>query len=395
MKRIKHIGLGLIVSFIAAVGVASAASAVWSPNFKVSNDTVILAAGDEHKGSMYATGDQITIDGTVTGSLYCAGGTVAINGTVQGDVLCAGQKVIIDGKVLQDVRAAGQFVEVGGTIGGSLTALGQDVRLTDTSSIARDVNGGAQQFTMNGNVGRDVVVGTQLLAVNGKIGGNVDVGTQKVQFGDQASVAGNFNYGSQKQLSFDESKVQGSVSFNPNPEAQNRNNGGKGLLAGIGALFIFSLAVSALVVVLAIPRFMNRSSEIFTRQMPMTVLLGFATIFGGPIIVGLLLFSVIFAPIGLVLLFGWLAIVFLSGIFFAYWVGSELLSSQNNAIIRMLGGMIVVLILYLIPFINLLAMFVALVVGSGIIVATLTNGYRRPDYMVMSKKPVLSKRSAK
>lgn len=383
MKRIKLLSLGLVVAFVAAIGAVSAASAVWSPNFQTS-DMVTLAEGDTHQGSFYATGEQVTIDGTVTGSLYCAGSVVTINGTVEGDVLCAGQKVTVNGTVGQDVRAAGQFVQVDGTVGGSLTAFAQDVRLGSGGKVAGDVNGAAQQFTLDGTVGRDVAIGAQLLSINSEVNGNVDAAIAQLQLGGEASVGGDFNYSSSGELSFDESRVAGAVGFNPAPEGEHRDGGQ--VLSALKVMFLLTMAISALAVVLIMPRFLDRSSRLFSRQMPMTVLLGFATVFGGPILVGLLLFSIVLAPLGLALLFGWLVVIFLSGIFFAYYVGSELLRSQPNTIVRMLGGVAIMLVLYVIPFVNALAMFIALVVGSGMIVTTLTNGYKRPEYNLTATK---------
>ena len=381
MKRMQLLSLGLMVSFLAIVGLASTTSAVWSPNFSTADEAVTLARDTTHQGSFYAAGQSVTIDGTITGSLYCAGSTVTINGTVEGDVLCAAQKVTVNGTVGQDVRVAGQFIEVDGMVGGSLTAFGQDVRLGNEASVADDVNGAAQQVTLDGVVGRDVAVGTQLLALNGEVRGNADVAVEQVQLGNDASVVGNLNYSAQRELSFDESGVAGTVSYNPMPENGYQGNG-RQFFSAVKIMFLVMLAASALVAVLVMPRFLNRSSELFTREMPKTVLLGLATVFGLPALVGFLIMSVIMLPVGLALLFAWLTVVLLSGIFFAHWVGSELLRSQQNTIVRMLGGIAVMLVLYMIPFINVLAMFAALVIGSGMVVTTLSNGYRRPSYGV-------------
>lgn len=379
MKRAKLLSFGLIVSFMAAIGVASTTTALWSPNFQSSDDTVTVAKDTTHTGSLYAAGNNVTVDGTVTGSVYCGGNIVTINGTVEGDVLCAGQKVTINGTVGGDVRVAGQFIQLSGKVGGSLTAFAQDVRLDQSANVGGDINGAAQQFTINGMVGRDIAVGTQLLALDSEVKGNVDVATEQIQLGSRASVLGNFNYGAKKEISFDRSLVNGEVSFNP-AQPDDYNQAGHQFAAAARVSLLLMLAVSAIVMILIAPRFIDRSSELFRSQALMTVLLGFAIVFGGPIIVGLLLFSLVLAPLGLALLFGWLAIIFLSGIFFAYMIGAELLRSQSNVIVRMLGGVAIVTIAYMIPIISAIVLFISLIVGSGMIVMTFTHGYRRPRY---------------
>lgn len=389
MKRMKLLSLGLVLSLMVAVGAAGTTLAAWSPNFQ-SSDAVTLAKDKTHEGSLYAAGGDITVDGTVNGSVYCAGNVVTINGTVNGDVLCAGQKVTVNGSVSGDVRTAGQFVEMNGTVGGSLSALAQDVRLSKDANVAGDVNGAAQQFTLNGTTGRDVAIGTQLLTLNGEVKGNVDVATEQIRLGGQASVLGNLNYSAPRELSLNTSSVKGQVSFNPQ-ETNGRQYSSGRFFAAIKVMFILMFAVSALLMVLVMPRFVNRSSELFQRRMLMTVLLGFAFVFGGPIIVGFLLFSVILAPFGLALLFAWLAILLLSTPFFAYWIGAELLRSQPNAIVRMLGGIAILTVAFILPYIGGLLLFISLVTGAGMIVATLTNGYRRPQYQIAAPKKAAAK----
>jgi cytoskeletal protein CcmA (bactofilin family) len=383
MKRIKIVSLGLLASFVIAIGTAGIVSASWSPNFQTSNDAVTLAKDKVHEGSFYVAGSDVTIDGTIKGTLYCAGSVITINGSVEGDVLCAGQDININGIVGGDVRAAGQFVRVDGTIQGSLSALAQDVRLDASASVGGDVNGASQQFTLNGTVGRDVAVGTQTLTLGGEVKGNVDAGVEQLRMSSDVAVLGNLNYSADKEQSFDTALVQGDVSFNPSDAASRHDS--RALFGAMTVIFLFMSAVSALVIVLIMPRFVNRSSELFRRQMLLTILLGFAFVVGAPVVAGLLMFSVVMAPIGFALLAGWIAVLALSNALFAYWVGAELLRSQPNAVVRMLGGVAVLSIAYMIPVLNGLVLFAAVMVGSGIIITTLSNGYKRPSYNTAAK----------
>ncbi len=101
------------------------------------------------------------------------------------------------------------------------------------------------------------------------------------------------------------------------------------------------------------------------------------------------------APIGFALLAGWIAVLALSNAFFAYWVGAELLRSQPNAVVRMLGGVAVLSIAYMIPVLNGLVLFAAVMVGSGIIITTLANGYKRTSYNTAAKANKAKSKTAK
>lgn len=378
------LGAGLLVSCVAAFGIVGTSMAIWSPSLQTSENTVTVAKADTHQGSLYAAGNDIVIDGTVTGSVYCAANTVTVNGIVEGDVLCAGKKVTINGVVNGDVRAAGQTVTIGGKVGGSVTTFAQDARIDREGTVGGDLNGGAQDVTISGSVGRDVVLGGETLTIDGEVKGNVDVVLQKLAFGSGAMIGGNLNYGAEKELSFDTAAIKGTVSFNT---VGNRAEEARSAAAGFAFTVVLMLAASAMVVALLAPRFLTRSTEVFAGQRLVTVLAGFAFVFGGPIVVLLLCLSVFLLPIGLALLFAWLVVLILSGIFFAYWIGSELLRSQQNVLVRMLGGIVIILVAYMIPVVGLAVMFAAAVVGSGMLLMTFMHGYRRPSYSIAPAKP--------
>lgn len=72
-------------------------------------------------------------------------------------------------------------------------------------------------------------------------------------------------------------------------------------------------------------------------------------------------------------------------------MGAELLRSQSNIIVRMAGGVVIVFLASAIPVIGGIVMFIGGIVGSGMIVATVTNGYKRPSYQISAKEARKSK----
>ncbi len=58
-----------------------------------------LAAGDVIDDDVFATGQQVTIDGTVNGDVFVVGNLVQINGTLNGSLFIVGQKVVVQGQV--------------------------------------------------------------------------------------------------------------------------------------------------------------------------------------------------------------------------------------------------------------------------------------------------------
>lgn len=382
MQRTKLVVIGLVISLSAAFGVAtiSQASGVQT------GDRVHVAEDAVHAGSLYAAGDRIIVDGTVEGDLYCAGRELILNGAVEGDVLCAVQSATINGSVGQDIRLAGQYANINSEVTGSVTFFGQDIKLFSEGSIAGDLNGAAQHIMLSGPVGRSVFIGGQKLTLQSTVGGNIDAAIESVDIMSGAEVAGDFNYHADRKLSIDESVVGGSVSYTP--ANQNRSGG----LAFV-LLMLVSIAVSALIIIMLAPRFVERSFGKVSTSALIVGLAGFAVLFGVPMLAIFLMVSLMFMPIGLLLLGLWLAAVVASQALFAYLLGSVALRQQSNILVRGFAGVALLLALYLIPVINFFAVIASLVFGVGMAVTTMLDGYRRPDYSLDSASRPKAKKS--
>ena len=90
--------------------------------------------------SLYASGGQLALDGTVGRNARIAGGRVEIDprAIVAGNVSIAGGEVRIDGAVKGYVQAAGGRVLINGTIGGDVVATSGAVELGPNARIAGD-----------------------------------------------------------------------------------------------------------------------------------------------------------------------------------------------------------------------------------------------------------------
>jgi cytoskeletal protein CcmA (bactofilin family) len=106
---------------------------------------------------LYATGDIITIDGTIKGDLIAFASEIRINGTVEGQVLGAARTIWVNGTVNDDVRVAAYQLQIG-----------------DKGHVAHDVNVAAFSFeALNGsNIGGDVYAVAYQGQLNGKLGGS-------------------------------------------------------------------------------------------------------------------------------------------------------------------------------------------------------------------------------
>jgi cytoskeletal protein CcmA (bactofilin family) len=137
---------------------------------------VRVAKGTVHTGNLYAFGEEVVIDGTVTGDVVGAGSVVRIGeeGRVRGDLLAAGYAVFVAGQVDGDVRAAGYMIEVGrdGQVGGEMAATGYSLGVAEGGSVAGDLLGFGYQLLLDGRVGQDLRFGGAAAEINGEVGGD-------------------------------------------------------------------------------------------------------------------------------------------------------------------------------------------------------------------------------
>ena len=90
--------------------------------------------------------------------------------------------------------------------------------------------------------------------------------------------------------------------------------------------------------------------------------------------------TIIGIPLGILLLLGWLLVALSSGWFAAYFVGRTIWHSQRNPLLIILVGGLVLLILFLLPYIGFLLMLVSFWIGSGMALLALKDSYHRPRY---------------
>lgn len=382
MKKVSIVSALLITAMLSVVGMQASVQAGWSNDLK-SGDSVTVAKGKTHEGSLYVGAETVKIDGTVTGSLYCAGQSVTITGDVQGDIACAGQSLDYSGTAEGSVRLAGQQVTMNGTSGTDTTIFGQAATVGDKAQIGGDLNGGAQALTINGSVAKNLQFGAQSVTINSVIAGDANIGSEKITLGDSAKVNGTLHYAANDELSIDADKVGGKVEYNAIEEGDSETSPLMGIVTAIALM-----AVTSLLIALIAPRFMERSSTIAKSNFGLTLLIGVAAVFMTPLVGLILVISVVGVPLAIVGMLLYTAMLMLSGVFLAYYLGATLLRTNQNVLLRMLGGVAVLAALWIIPIVNIFAVLATVIVGSGIIVRTVTNGYRTPRYSLSEEPPM-------
>src|SRR5918997_1818372 len=109
---------------------------VWAVESQ-SGDQAIIGPDEVVDDDLYATANQVIVEGTIRGDLVAFGQSVTVDGTVEGDLVAAGQSVEIGGEVDDDARLAGQalLLSEGAVVGDDLVAAAYSLQNEPESNV--------------------------------------------------------------------------------------------------------------------------------------------------------------------------------------------------------------------------------------------------------------------
>ncbi len=375
MKKLYLVALAALSAAVLGLLGSTTPTMAWSQNLINGGDSVTIEQSAIKPGSVYVAGNNITINATVDGSLYCAGGHITVNGSVHGDINCAGQDITINGSVQGSVKLAGGTLSLGNKVGSDVSLFGQTATVRSNATVAGDINAGVQNLTIDGTVTRSVVAGVQSLNMNGKVGSMNIVDAQSLSLGKNARVSGDLNYQSEDELKLDSNKIGGAVHYHK-PQPRHQVNPLHTL-----ALVFATFAVTALILTLAAPRWVDRSAGIAKAKFGYVMLFGVLGVFTMPVLAVVLALTVVGLPLALMMILAWLLLLMLSGTFFAYFIGALILPRVANILVRLFVGLVATAALLVIPYsIGVFSVLIMLIMGTGIILTTLLHNYQPPRY---------------
>lgn len=339
------------------------------------HDPTRVDEGQVVNSTLFVSGRELQMAGEIEGDYICVGQNVTISGRVQGDVICAAQNIRLTGTVDGDVRLAGQTVSVSGPTAGSLSVAAQSVQLSRTASVGRDASLAVTDARLDGTVGRDVQAVAEQLTIANTVGRNVKIQVDALSLASGANIGGAVNYTSERELQRNaDAQVAGTVD-RQQPQPQ-QASGPSGWLAAVWILSMVSLLATSMLLVWAFPRQFSRLSDVAWRQPALAVLIGFGVSVIMPAAIIVLALTVIGLPLALLAGLLWLLVLFMSGPVAAYLLGRLLLQNRYRPWQVMLAGSVLLIILYAIPFLNVIVMSLVVWFGSGTILLMILERVR-------------------
>jgi hypothetical protein len=394
MKKLKIVLLALVVM---AIPLLAFVGTTHAGDFR-SGDNAIIGKDEVIDHTLFIAGNNVEINGEVKGDIFCAGQNITVNAKVDGDVLCAGMNVRVGGTVNGDVRLAGQVVTLAGDIARNASLAGSTVTTEETSKVGGDLSAGGSVVTLNGQVVRDANASGETVTMNNMIGRHAMAATDNLTVNDRANIMGDITYYSHNKLRQAGSAHVGGKVMQKEPmmDEQQRKERDHPVAAAFtgGIMFLATMLVLAMVVAALFPRMLQTVSENAVAGPGTTVLIGLGACIAMPILIIGSLFTVVGILFGVTLLFFWIVVMILSGVFSSYYLGRLVfMRSSQHPLLMMFVGVLIFALLLMIPIVNILAAIAAALFGSGMVVRELFTRTPKPAYQVAGSAKVAKKKS--
>ncbi len=347
-----------------------------------SGDSIYIAKDEIVSGNLYAAGKTITIDGVISGDLIAAAQTIIVNGQVEGDIIIAAQTINISGVVGGNIRAAGSSITLNSTVARNINLFASDISIGNQSRIGWDALLMATNIQMRGNINGGLSGGASQLLLAGKVGKSVNVEisdsylNQGLIVSPETIINGDLNYTSNKQAQISEQATVSGKTEMKAPKVKTDN-----LFADYFWKIIFQILASFLVGLLLIFPLTKLTQKILSsakEKSLKTLIPGLIAILIIPPISILLAITIIGLPLALILLTAWLIIIYLAPIFSAILLGQfitkKIIKKElPNNFWPLLVGIIIIFLLFSIPYIGWIIKLFAICFGLGGIIFYVTS----------------------
>ncbi len=372
--------------------------------------TSVESGGDIHisnlhhiEDDLYIFGSNVTVDGRIDGDLAVGAYEFYSNGEVTESENVFAYKLHHTGTVGNSLRAFANTVIIDGKVGRSVMLFAYDSHIDEGAVIERDVSIAGYSVHVDGVVKRNVEVNSDRIFISGDIGGNVNLVGKEITISPPAVIRGNLTYTCKNEVAIDTAagvKILGQTQWKQPEQEPEEDRGGAGLrtvtlkLAKVLAAFLFGI-----IVVYLFRRYAEESFHQLQTRFPVSIATGFLSLFILVAAVLILVVSVVFLLVGLALISGKLAllgalvlvlsmlmvpitafmtvsggIILYSGkILFAFLVGYLLLRVFKADVVvmrktQLLVGLIVLTLLFSVPYAGFLIYLLVSIAGAGGIV---------------------------
>ncbi|MEW5807416.1 MAG: polymer-forming cytoskeletal protein [Acidobacteriota bacterium] len=335
-------------------------------------DRYVTVPKDEiHEGDLLLTGETVTVDGTVTGDLFAFCRSLDINGTVKGDIIAFAQNIAVRGAGEDDVRAFAESVLISGLVKKNVTSFCRNLLVTQEGTIKQNIRFGCEELRLKGKVAGSVSGGADSFTLDGEVGRDARVKGNKITISPTAHIGGDLKAtGHLIDISSD-AVIEGEIIKGA---LKGKKESSSWTRRAFSLFFRLIWLLASLIIGVILMKLMPRVSQRIVSQVQQywkSLGIGFVALIFTPIASLIVAITLIGLPLGLLSLTLYFALLYLSTIFVGMVIGMLILRSFGKpfelSLTAMMVGLLVLHILFFVPYLGFAARIISLILGMGMI----------------------------
>lgn len=191
-----------LTPLLAIILVAGLAGSATSSLFQ-KKDRIHISGLHQIDDDYYAITEHFRLDGVIDGDLILFAASANITGTITRSATIMGRDIDHSGMIKGSLRTGGQNIDIGGSVMGSVIAAGMIIQVKQEAIIERDLNAYGAEVDIAGSVKGNLVAEGEKIIITGTISGDVDLTGDRIDIIPPAVIEGSFTYKSKKEANID------------------------------------------------------------------------------------------------------------------------------------------------------------------------------------------------
>jgi len=349
----------------------------------------VVVVSEPIQDDIYISGGTVQSGASVDGDMVVVGGTVTLTGPITGSVLAAGGTLTFGGAIGRNLRAAGGTLNITNRIASDAVVAGGTIDIAHNAEIGRDLVLTAGTMQVSGMVQRNAFLSGGRVFLSGTILGDTDVRANSLVLLPTARLHGRLRYTADTAAEIQPgAQVIGEVARLSSAATQRAASSFRRpyLRLVVGVLETLWLLTLGLVAVALAPRRVASVAEQIRRQFALSLLVGLVLLVVVPVAAIFLLATVVGIPLSVVTMLLYVSTLYPGMIFTAAWLGDSITSGwqrkatqSTSPYLIITAGVLVLVILFALPWLGWIFRSLAMLVGFGAFWATLWNArYQTP-----------------
>jgi cytoskeletal protein CcmA (bactofilin family) len=349
----------------------------------LTQDGAILSGSETIDDDLYVFGNYAEIYGNVKGDLTAFCYDIETGGKISGNANILAFNVEMEGDVGNSVRVLANNLSITGTIGRNILGFGRKINVNRRALVLKDITCAGDDVRINGTVVGNVDISGGIVTISGKIDGDVRIVADEISIEHPAVIGGELRYTSKEKAFIEDGVTIIGQTIWQLPDAEREADGGISALCYVIKLVLFIMTFfTGLILILLFRNHTYESTLQVEKKFWSTLAIGLLTLIviaGGSLI---LLILIIGIPLSVMLMGLGLVLFYIGKIYVSIVIGRMIfrifLGGKKVALgWELLVGLIVLSIIFQIPYFGTFIYLVAFILGAGAAIAGYLSLNRR------------------